>query len=191
MSDLQIITDTLFEPDDIVEIRCLRKLDKGNDTEHYWASAKDLSSLADELAELNRQGFNIYYGVNPRKDFNFSGDRNVLLARCLFCDFDHLEPGDGCGRLEFVWNDIFFAGLPEPTLAVHSGHGLHVYWRLAEPILDLNVWKDTQNKLNARLGADKTIKNPERIMRLPGYLNTKKEPYQECFVCWSPFDAHK
>lgn len=171
----------IFEPEDIVELRCIR----GRDVVKRWTTAADLPDMAEELHDLNQQGYNIYYGPNPRKESGKSGDDNVLLARCLFCDFDNLDPGDGCGRLEFVWTDIFMARLPEPTLAVHSGHGLHIYWRLDEPILDLNKWKVVQEKLNSRLGADKTIKNPERIMRMPGFLNTKKDPYQDCFICLS------
>ena len=88
---------------------------------------------------------------------------------------------------EFVYTDIFMAGLPEPTIAIHSGHGIHVYWRLAEPLHDLDLWRSMQSQLNDRLDADKSIKNPERIMRMPGYMNTKEEPYQDCFICWGAY----
>ncbi|MEN6308214.1 MAG: DNA-primase RepB domain-containing protein [Anaerohalosphaeraceae bacterium] len=187
VNDIQTIISTLFESNDIIELRCIRK----GGIIQKWTLAQDLPSLADELHAMNQQGYNIYYGPNPRKGFGLSGDKNVALARCLFCDFDHLDPGDGCGRLEFVWNDIFLAGLPDPTLAVNSGHGLHVYWRLSEPMLNLVEWHDTQARLNERLGADPTIKNPERIMRLPGFSNVKEKPYQDCFICWSPIDANR
>lgn len=190
MSDLEKITQILFDPDDIVELRFIRGKNPKVEIKKFWTLAKDLPSLADRLKASNQAGYNIYYGPNPRKAMNLSGDENVLLARCFFCDFDHLETGDGCGRLEFVWNDIFLAGLPEPTLAVNSGHGLHVYWRLADPITDMTLWHNTQAQLNNRLGADKTIKNPERIMRLPGFLNTKKQPHTECYICWSPINAN-
>lgn len=185
-TDIQIIISTLTEPDDIIELRCIKK---GEKIKSFWTLAADVPSMHDELQRLNMEGYNIYWGVNPRKGFGLSGDKNVSLARCLFADFDHLEPGDGCGRLEFIWNDIFLAGLPEPTLAVHSGHGLHVYWRLTKPITDLALWHDTQDRLNKLLGADPCIKNPERIMRIPGFLNTKSEPWQSCFICWRPVDA--
>lgn len=191
MKDISIITETLFEPSDIVELRCIRGKTPDVQIKKLWTTAAMLPDMADELHELNEQGYNIYFGPNPRKESGKSGDNNVLLARCLFCDFDDIEPGDGCGMFEFVHTDIFLAGLPEETMAVHSGHGIHVYWRLAEPILDLNQWKQTQEKLNRRLGADVTIKNPERIMRIPGYLNTKEQPFQDCFVCWSPTHADR
>ena len=79
----------LFEPDDIVEIRCLRK--NPNGYKPFWVFAKDLPDMYDELHALNEQGYAIYCGPNPRKGFGLSGDNNVLLARCLFCDFDHIK----------------------------------------------------------------------------------------------------
>jgi len=179
-NDLLTISRYLFEPKDIVEFRCIRD----RDVVKRWTTAVEMIQLANELTALNSNGYNIYYGVNPRKEFGKSGDDNVKLARCLFCDFDNIEPGDGCGMFEFVYTDLFFAGLPEPTLAVHSGHGIHVYWRLAEAIYDLNLWRSMQSQLNDRVGADRTIKNPERIMRLPGFFNVKRTPHQDCFVCW-------
>jgi len=187
MSDIQIIAQTLFEPGDIIELRFILK---GKPVLKRWTTAQDLPDMADELDALNRQGYNIYFGPNPRQATGTSGDENVKLARCLFCDFDGIDPGGGCGRFEFVYTDIFGAGLPEPTLAVHSGHGVHVYWRLDEPMYDMNLWRSMQSQINARLGADRTIKNPERIMRLPGFLNTKREPYQETFICWGVSDVH-
>ena len=183
MNDIRTITNTLFEPGDIVELRCIRGKRPNAQIQQRWTTAEELPSIADELASLNKQGYNVYYGVNPLKAKGKSGDDNVLLARCLFCDFDDVEPGDGCGMFEFVHTDIFLAGLPEETMAVHSGHGIHVYWRLDEPIHDLNIWRAMQEKLNRRLGADPAIKNPERIMRLPGFMNTKELPFQDCFVC--------
>ncbi len=180
LQNIQTLAKKLFDADDIVEVRCIKE----RQIVKRWSLAASLSQMAGELWELNQQGYNIYYGVNPRTAHGKSGDTHVLLARCLFCDFDNIEPGDGCGRWEFVYTDLFIAGLPEPTLGVTSGHGIHVYWRLAEPITDLAAWRKIQINLNAHVKADPTIKNPERIMRLPGFKNVKTEPYQDCFICW-------
>jgi hypothetical protein len=186
MTDIQTIITCLFEPDDIVELRCIRGKE---DVIKRWVCAKELPSMTEKLTAWNQQGYNIYYGVNPRREAGKSGDANVLLARAFFCDFDHIEPGDGCGRFELVYTDILLSGLPEPTLAVHSGHGLHCYWRLAEPLTDLALWRDMQSRLNEKLDADRNVKNAERLMRLPGFLNTKRKPFQESFICWSTHHA--
>lgn len=182
MSDLAIYSKAVFEPNDVVELRFIKKGERPI-IRKDWKLAADLPDAAAELTSINREGFDIYAGPNPRTAKGMSGDANVQLARCLFCDFDHIEPGDGCGRSEFVSMAIFEAGLPEPNLYVHSGNGIHVYWRLVEPIFDLSVWTGMQERLNARLEADPVIKNPERIMRLPGFINWK-QPLTESFIVY-------
>jgi hypothetical protein len=176
MTDMQFIANNLFEPDDIIELRLIRGKAPHVLIEKFWVYAKDLPSWETGLRNLNEQGFNIYFGPNPRKEFEKSGDSNVLLARCLFCDFDTLEDE----AITAIGKNL--SHFPEPSLLVHSGHGFHCYWRLTEPVLDMNLWKAIQVKLNARLEADKTIKNPERIMRLPGFLNTKRESFVPCYI---------
>lgn len=178
-TQLQTYSQMLFEPDDIVELRLIKA---GAKPIQRWITAKELPEQAETLAQLNRQGYNIYAGPNPRKAKGQSGDDNVLLARCLFCDFDGIEPGDGCGRWEFVLGRIIEAELPEPDMAVSSGHGIHTYWKLEEPLHDMDKWRQVQQRMNSVLNADSTIKNPERIMRLPGFLNVKEKPFQETFI---------
>ena len=46
---------------------------------------------------------------------------------------------------------------------------------------DLARWRNIQGALAEKLDSDKAIKNPERIMRLPGFKNVKNEPV-DCFI---------
>ena len=171
-------TEAIYEPTDIVELRLLGK-DKR--PVRRWVKADDLPGLYSELTDYNHKGYNIHAAPNPRKDFYQGGDVSVKLARCLFCDFDGILPLDGCGRWEIVSDRIYRAGLPTPDLTIHSGHGLHTYWRLSEPLENLEQWRQAQIDLNELLNADRKIKNPERLMRLPGFLNVKYEPI-DCFI---------
>ncbi len=180
-SDLCRYSEAVFESSDVVE---LRLLSKGKPPIKLWALADELPAMQEELQRYNRQGYNIYVGVNPRKAKGTSGDESVLFARCLFCDFDDIAPGDGCGPSEFVLMRIEEADLPNPTVVIYSGHGTHCYWRLSEPIDDLDKWKQIQERLICALHSDKSIKNPERIMRLPGFLNVKEEPHTPCFIVY-------
>jgi len=183
-SDLYRYGQAVFEPHDIVE---LRLLGKGNPIK-LWRAAQELPTMYEELLRYNRQGYNIYAGANPRRARGISGDEGVLLARCLFVDFDDILPGDGCGPSEFALMRIDEAGLPSPTMVISSGHGVHAYWRLFEPVDDLGRWRQLQERLIAALASDKSIKNPERIMRLPGFLNVKRKPYTECFIVYMDVD---
>lgn len=63
-----------------------------------------------------------------------------------------------------------------PSLMVKSGRGWHVYWKMAEPITD----KEVLEGLNKRLAddvptADKSTWNCNRLMRVPGSVNTKHD----------------
>lgn len=166
-----------FEPDDWVELRTINAEKR---VRKFWTRARDLSGLVPEFERLNRAGFNIYIGPNPRTGQGQSGDASVSICRCLFLDFDGIEPGDGCGRWDFVEARIEAAQLPMPTMTIFSGHGIHCYWRLDEP-LSPDRWQTVQRKLIATLGADRACSNPERLLRLPGFLNHKLELSVECF----------
>lgn len=168
----------VYEPGDWVEVRVLRN----SVARKHWRQASGLLGLVGEIETLNREGWNIYAGPNPRKGTDLSGDANVATFRVLFVDFDHLDGGDGVSHDELACAKIEEAGLPMPTLRVFSGHGAHAYLRLAEPISE-ERWRDLQERLNQTLGSDPTIKNPERIMRLPGFRNVK-DPAKpvDCFV---------
>ena len=63
-----------------------------------------------------------------------------------------------------------------------SGHGVQCYWRLSEPVTP-DDWRALQVRLNALLGSDSTIQNPERIMRVPGFANVKDpDKPADCFI---------
>ena len=161
VDQLKLYAPCVYRPDDWVEVRCIRKKKVSKE----WVQARDLLKPLARLDRQNRSGWNIYGGPNTRKDANLSGDENVLLCRCLFVDFDHIEAGDGMSPSDTVLAIIEDKGLPGPTLVVFSGHGVHCYWRLKEPLRPAE-WRGIQERLNSHLGSDPTIKNPERIMRL-------------------------
>ncbi|MEL7485050.1 MAG: DNA-primase RepB domain-containing protein, partial [Planctomycetota bacterium] len=62
---------------------------------------------------------------------------------------------------------------------VSSGRGWHAWWRLEDPI-DPEAWTRHQVVLNGSVeGADASIKDPARILRLPGTVNQKRgEPVE-------------
>jgi hypothetical protein len=155
---IQQFVPRIYASEDVVEIRCLLK-GEPKATRTFWRRARDLPGLIPELQTLNRRGLGIYAGANPRKGDGLAGDANVQTFRVLFVDFDKIE-ADGTGPSEIALGRIEAAGLPAPTLVVFSGHGIHAYWRLAEPI-DEAQWRDLQQRLNQALGSDPTIKNPE------------------------------
>lgn len=176
----------VFDHDDLVELRCIH----GEFVEHDWIRARELGLHVERLRNLNSKGFNIYIGVNPRKAVGVPGvkkkhcteqrpcgkcARCVAIFRCLFVDFDGIDVAEARHRIEQ-------AELPAPTLLIHSGHGVHAYWRLDEPLTDPIQWRDRQQGLIAELKSDERVHDAPRILRLPGFLNVKRLPHVPCEI---------
>jgi hypothetical protein len=166
--ELAHFTACVFEPTDIVEVR---RLPSGKST---WHQADKLAEAAESLVQENRQRQHIYAGANPRRAKGGTKSKDVTCARCLFVDFDRINADVARNR----WHD---AGLPTPTITIASGHGVHAYWRLTEPITDMALWSKLQKGVITLLDSDLAIHDPARIMRVPGFTN-HKEPVAECRI---------
>jgi len=117
---------------------------------------------------------NIYAGVNPRMIAGCSKNEDVLLARNLFVDLDKTT-------LEQAMEKLKSSKLPMPTMIVMSGHGVHFYWRLNDPIFDLAYWKRIQKRLIQIFGSDEAIHDASRPMRVPGFNNVNGEA-TKCYI---------
>jgi putative DNA primase/helicase len=94
---------------------------------------------------------------------NNGGDKDVDITGCiaLFCEWDD-RPKDWQVT---AWQEL---GLPEPSLQVDTGgKSIHNYWILSEPVT-AEQWKPIQTRLLDYADADRQLKNPSRVMRLPG-----------------------
>src|SRR5688572_5551330 len=78
--------DCVFEPGDIVEVRCLRKRDGKPDVNQGWHIASSLVTRIGPLTKLNNDGWNVYVGANPRPYKRATTDSCIQIARCLFAD---------------------------------------------------------------------------------------------------------
>ena len=158
----------IFEPEDIIEFRPLPPQNTGR----RWATLAELPDIIDWLHRHNaceQSRVHAYFGANPRRDKGVSQAEGVLLARCLFADFD------GGASVEDALSHIKAAGYPMPTAIVESGGGVHTWWRLEEQIDDAELWHLRMKAMAAALGSDQSICDWPRIMRLPGFINWKHE----------------
>jgi KaiC/GvpD/RAD55 family RecA-like ATPase len=161
----------IFEAGDIIEFRPLPPA-----AGRRWAPLAEIPDIVEWLQRLNsdeQQRVHAYFGGNPRKAKGASQAEGVLLARCLFADFD------GGVDFEEAMSRIKVAGLPWPTATLESGGGIHAWWRLDQPMTDADSWHDRMKAISASLGSDQSICDWPRIMRLPGFINWKHEqqPY--------------
>jgi hypothetical protein len=107
----------------------------------------------------------IYIVVNDGGD----SDESISVCRALFIEHDDipLDVQASC------WKGI----LPDPTLQVYTGgKSYQQYWVFSEPI-NVDRWLALTLKAIKALDSDPSVKNPSRVMRLPGftYYNRKGE----------------
>lgn len=168
----------LFDPSDLIEVRLIAPRVEGAPPQpaprSEWFAASELAgdrALA-WMSSANAEGIDVYIGANPRKSRGRSA-KDVERARSVFADIDKSI------SIDELRAHIQGAALPAPTAIVSSGHGWHVYWRLTEAIEDMSAWRATQQSLIHSLRSDPVIKDPPRVMRLPGFRN-HKPPAADC-----------
>jgi RecA-family ATPase len=156
-----------------VEIRCLHPTNTAVKAKTFDAS--DLDAAKKFAERSNKEGFNIYVGVNPRISsvlpVSSCKDTDVEIAFFNFADFDDI------GSVK-----LFEASkATEPGFKVLTGKTpsprFHTYYELEEPCHDMDAWKATQCAIIDHFESDAAIKNPSRIMRLAGsiaYPDSKK-----------------
>ena len=165
---------------------------------YRWAFADEIDVLVNKLAALNQGAatwwglwdksanrwtdvggepgisLNIYASANPRIATGCSTSDDVMLARSLFVDLEKITVDEALAK-------VVVAKMPTPTMIVVSGHGVHLYWRLLQPITDLKRWTTIQKRLIQLFGSDPAIHDPARMMRLPGFLNVNGDPAR-CYI---------
>lgn len=126
------------------------------------------------LNRLNGQGYGIYFGCAVRKYSKEQGrgkQEDAQCITCLWCDVDDVTPEEGRAKL--------LALHPWPSIMVNSGGGVHGYWLLHEPVTvteaSLPYIRRVLHGIALALGSsgDQKVRDLARVMRLPGFINTK------------------
>jgi hypothetical protein len=151
------------------------------------------NAAAEEFARReDRPGRSVFDAVNLfRDDATARNEKTVEAIRCIHVDVDLKDltnPKEDVVKqalsLEFL-----------PSRIVDSGHGLHIYWLLKEPIEvtdpeaeDIRVLR---TQYTERLGGDPQVNHDAALMRRPGTTNTKvlTSPVL-CAVIWEGGKFH-
>jgi len=115
------------------------------------------------LRELNQEGAGIFVTVN-KTDLQGRASKNITKVRAIFVDLDGapLEPLFSC--------EI------EPHIIVEtSPQRYHAYW-LVESV-QLEDFSSIQKAFIARFQSDPSVHDLPRVMRLPGFLHQKGDPF--------------
>lgn len=177
-----------YKETDLIEFRPLYHFEDENgeiETEmdwknfHTWTPKEFIENipLLKELNTKKEKPDHIFFGVNTRTKIGGRKNEDVKICRCFFSDFDNLPEN----TLECVEKRIKAANIPQPTILIQSGHGFHAYWVLVKAIKP-ERWSTPQSNLVDAVGGDKKTKDLARILRLPGFNNTKYKKVVPCSI---------
>lgn len=161
-------------PTGFVEVRLIHR-DKSHPTQKFYRPLPVGDVSTERLAGLrakNDAGYNVYFQVAVEQH-NRPGAHHktdVLCLTALWFDVDKSDDGTEARLLN----------LPNrPDILVKSGKGYHGYYLLSKPVMvstdNLVRLERTLDGIAFAVGGDRVCKNVNRILRLPGFLNTKAE----------------
>ncbi|NES64322.1 MAG: hypothetical protein F6K24_03120, partial [Okeania sp. SIO2D1] len=133
-----------------------RGFDEGDEARKTSCSVSKINYKT--LRRWNTQGFGVFIVVNG----GGHTDAEVEYCRAIFYEHDD-RPKDEQKQL---WQKL---KLPEPTFQIDTGgKSIHSYWVFSKLSL-VEDWKTLQADLLEFSNGDRSIKNPSRVMRLPGF----------------------
>lgn len=120
-----------------------------------------------ELKRLNDSGAGVFVTINET-DGKGRKATNIKRVRAVFVDFDTQDSGT-VGRL-------LADPLPPSSIVETSPKKYHAYWIVDN--LALEQFTDLQKRMIAEWGTDPKVHDLSRVMRLPGFMHRKDEPFQ-------------
>jgi hypothetical protein len=128
---------TLYHPDDIIELRPIEIWTDAQSghrrsqvflDQRAWLTATELAARYPILAKLNLDHrANLFMGVNPRSHVGAGNKENVRTCRALWADMDEVTPEVARWRCQEP-------NVPDPSVLVDSGSGVHLYWLLERAV---------------------------------------------------------
>jgi len=151
------------------EIRCLGE-HRTPITQIFTLEA--VAEAVDFALQMNATKLNVYMMINPINPSaciqpgRGATDTDIVRAHYSFADADDRQGLQGLTSLA--------DNLP-PDIHVTTGtvpyERSHAYWKLAKPCYDMNFWTSKQAHIADQCDTDSSVKNPSRIMRLPGTVS--------------------
>lgn len=160
---------------------------EGNYMQRHFMLEEIIENL-DKLVSMNK---NTFMSVNefyvPKRSVE-----TIRRINALYIDLDLVDKTYKISDYELdlaigVLEDEYFNDvIPEPTMIIKSGRGLHLYWKIEDiPSQGLSLWILVQQKLMEKLSdfnesfrllnVDGAVKDCTRILRLSNTRNTKSD----------------
>lgn len=143
-----------------------KNIDKGRKTDAPFGR------IPEELAQWESEGRGIYMVVNK----GGAGIEEITDCTALFYEHDDLDKETSAA----LWEGL---GLPEPTFQLDTGgKSVHSYWVLDHPV-GSTIWRSLQTDLLDYADADRSLKNQNRVMRLPGFIHPVSGEVSKLIEC--------
>lgn len=153
--------------------------------QRHWNGLKSHQEIADLVQRQSQLPVNVFYAVGSYAGKN---RQDPVAKRCFWLDLDSKDfDGSIPDALRALVAFVKAVGLPPPSIFVHSGRGVHVYWPLDRDV-SVDEWLPVARALKAKckeleFNADPTsTSDPARILRCPGTLNRKGSEPIPCRV---------
>lgn len=152
--------------------------------QRHWNGLQSHEAVEKKIQELSTRPLNVFFATGSYAGAN---RRDPVAKRSLFLDLDSKDFSSIQDALLGLSTFVRTVGLPPPSIYVHSGRGVHVYWCLDRdyPVAE---WLPVAKALKAKcdeLGftADPTpTADPARVLRAPGTLNRKEATPIPCRI---------
>lgn len=152
--------------------------------QRHWNGLKTHREVEDLVQRQSQLPVNVFYAVGSYAGKN---RKDPTAKRCFYLDLDSKDFGTIPDALRALVAFVKATGLPPPSIFVHSGRGVHVYWALDRDVT-IDEWTPVAKALKAKckeldFPADPTATaDPARILRCPGTLNRKGAEPLACRV---------
>lgn len=166
------ITTLTRHPDTVMDWRAINDSDKGKAAHLYRGTLRDMWN---KLVEYNNTGWGIFCCIN-QMDGNGHHLENVQFIRTHIVDLDNLLSSQEAYNRAVATN-------PPPHFAVQTSPGkFHLYWKV-EPYVGNEFYNIQQRKLRQLYDGDKSVIDPTRVLRVPGFYHLKAQPH--LVTCWN------
>jgi len=127
--------------------------------------------IIDRLITNNKHGGGVFVAINTHKIGSRRTKKTTESINAVFVDFDDIDTAKS--RVEEATKIL------PATVTVESSNGkFHMYWILENPgvipVNDFSIW---QKMLASLFHSDAKIIDSSRVMRLPGFVHQKGEPF--------------
>lgn len=186
-------------------------IQNAGDPKAYWRG-KPCRSVAEavdaiQYAMAKGQARDVYYCTSTQrsatnktsqktgKSFLIAerNQQNAVALKALFIDIDYKDYATTKDLTAALAKFLTDSGMPKPTMLVHSGGGLHVYWVVSRALSPAEwtplafALAEATKQHGLKCDQQCTI-DSARVLRVPGTLNRKSDPPRPVTLLGSRLD---